>query len=390
MRADAVLLRIPLLLASLALMVACAEEEAQAPLVEVIVDVVEQKTYRPKSSFVGRLHAQDDVTIQARVAGYLRSRNFTEGDLVRAGDLLYEIDPAEFDAQVARAVADLAKARANQAVADRNFKRGKELLPDGNISASEMDSLTASRLETNAGVESAKAGVKTAEVNLSYTRILAPITGRIGRSEFSPGDLVGPNNGPLTTLVSIDPIHALFQLSEATLIAAIASRFGEEMRNLNDVDLSDLQVRVELSNRVLFPEVGHIDYFGNRISEDTGTLEARALIPNPRGALVPGQYVRVILQRDTDTQALFVPQSAVQADQQGNFVMAVDNGIVVRRNVVLDERVDEDVVVQQGLSVGETVIVRGLQQVRPGQPVTTRAMPAQDDSPAPPASPSGT
>jgi membrane fusion protein (multidrug efflux system) len=365
---------------ALCLMAGCAEEPPPPPLVEVVVDTVILDPYQPKASFVGRLHARDDVSIQAKVTGYLLSHNFREGEVVNAGDLLYEIDPAEFEAQMSRARADLARAKANQAVADSNFQRGKGLLPDGNISASEMDQLTANKLDADAGVQSAMAQIKTAEVNLSYTRILAPITGRIGRNRFSTGDLVGPNSGTLNTLVSVDPIQALFQLSEATYVASVVNRMGSEnTRALADSDMSDLRVLLELSNRQFYPEVGHIDYIANRISEDTGTLEARALIPNPDGHLVPGQYVRVIIESETLLEALFVPQAAVQADQQGNFVLVVDNGVVRRRNVVLDERVEDKVVARQGVAEGEQVIVRGLQQVRPGQPVTTRPLPKTED-----------
>ena len=360
---------------------ACSEEEPPAPLVEVVVDKVKLDPYQPKASFVGRLHAQDDVSIQARVSGYLLTHNFREGELVEAGTLLYEIDPAEFEAQKARAVAELARARANQAVADRNFKRGQELLPDGNISASEMDFLTAQKLEADANVEAAKAEIKTADVNLGFTRILAPISGRIGRNKFSTGDLVGPTTGTLTTLVSVDPIQALFQLSEATYVSAVLERMGTPgSQALAESDLSDLRVLLELSNRQFYPQTGRIDFIANRISEDTGTLEARALIPNPDGHLVPGQYVRVVLESENLIEALFVPQAAVQADQQGSFVLVVEHDMVARRNVVLDERVDDRVVVRQGVQEDELVIVRGLQQVRPGQPVTTRPMPEQKES----------
>ncbi|MEP5763745.1 MAG: efflux RND transporter periplasmic adaptor subunit [Halieaceae bacterium] len=361
-------------------LIACADEPPPPPLVNVIVDTVILDPYQPKASFVGRLHAEDDVSIQARVSGYLLSHNFKEGDTVTAGDLLYQIDPAEFEAQMARAKADLTKAKAGQAVAGRHFRRGEELLPDGNISASEMDKLTAAKLEADANVESAQAQLKTAEVNMGYTRILAPISGRIGRNKFSTGDLVGPNTGTLTTLVSVDPIQALFQLSEAQYVANVVQRLGSaSTRALADSDMSDLRVLIELTNRKFYPEVGRIDYIANRISEDTGTLEARASIPNPHGHLYPGQYVRVVLESETLLEALYVPQASVQADQQGNYVLIVNSGIVDRRNVVLDERVDDMVVVRQGVEEGDMVIVRGLQQVRPGQPVTTTAVAKAED-----------
>ena len=361
----------------LTLLIGCTQEPPPAPMVEVTVDTVVRDPYQPKSSFVGRLHAIEDVSIQAQVTGYLVSRKFREGETVEAGDVLYEIDPAGFEAELARAKADLAKAKATQANAKRNFRRGEELLPDGNISKSEMDRLEADRLEADAVVASAEAQLKTAEVNLGYTKIRAPIAGRIGRSELSTGDLVGPNSGVLTTLVSVDPIYAIFQLSESTFVQIIVNRMEQpNARNLNDIDLSDLVVRLELRPGVFYPEIGRIDYFSNRISVDTGTLESRAIIPNPYGLLVPGQYVRVVIVREEFTEALFVPQSAVQADQEGNFVLVVEAGVVKRRNVVLDERVDDKIVVQQGLDEGEQVIVRGLQQVRPGQPVKTQQMPA--------------
>lgn len=369
--------RIPSLLLCSLLIAGCSTEPPPPPPVEVVTDVVRLEPYQPKTSFVGRLHAQEDVTIQAKISGYMVSRNFREGELVQVGDLLYAIDPAEFEAQVARAEADVAKAKANQAVAQRNYSRGKELLPQGAISASEMDRLTAAKLDTDAGIASAAAQLKTAEVSLSYTRILAPISGRIGRSEYSPGDLIGPNSGPLTTLVSIDPIQALFQVSEAIYVASISERTGKESQNLNNLTWEDIEVSLELTDRTFYPMVGKIDYFSNRISDDTGTMEARALIPNPRGLLVPGQYVRVILERTALVEGVFVPQAAVQADQQGSFVLLVDSvNTVQRRNVALGDRVEENVLVKTGLEAGEQVIVRGLQLVRPGQVVTSRALAA--------------
>jgi len=369
-----------LLILLLSLLQACAEDPPPPPMVEVVVDTVVLDPYQPKASFVGRLRARDDVSIQAKVSGYLLPHSFREGEVVNAGDLLYQIDPAEFEAQMARANAGLARARANEVVAGQNHRRGQELLPAGNISASEMDQLVAKKLDAEAGVASALALLKTAEVNLSYTRILAPITGRIGRNKFSTGDLVGPNTGALNTLVSVDPIQALFQLSEATYVAYMIKRMGSEnAQALADSDLSGLRVLLELSNRQFYKEVGYIDYISNRISEDTGTLEARALVPNPDGHLYPGQYVRVVLETETLIEALFVPQAAVQADQQGNFVLVVENGIVQRRNVALDERVDDRVIAQQGVEEGDQVIVRGLQQVRPGQAVTTTPMPHDED-----------
>jgi len=232
-------------------------------------------------------------------------------------------------------------------------------------------------VEENARIGAAGAHLKSAEVGLSDTRISAPSTGRIGRRIARVGDWVAPTTGNLTTLVSIDPIEALFSVSEAAYVAAMKYR----MDYTTDVDaLRTMEVTLELTNGFVYPEVGQIDYFANRVDEETGTLEARAAIPNPNSLLVPGQYVKVILQDTNLLEGLFLPQAAVQADQQGNFVLVVDeNSMVQRRNVVLGRRIDFKVLVISGVEEGEQVIVRGLQQVRPGMPVKFRTMPELED-----------
>jgi membrane fusion protein, multidrug efflux system len=364
-------------LISMVLLAACAEEAPPVRQVNVIVDQARMEPYRPQSRYVGRLQAEEDVTISAQVSGYLLTRNFDEGALVQAGDVLYTIDASEYEAGLAKAKASLAAAVANQANAERNYSRGLELLPKQAISQSEMDSLTAKKLDTDAGIASAQAQVTSAQVSLDFTTISAPISGRIGRSRVSPGDLVGPTTGELTTLVSIDPIQALFQVSEATYIAAISERMAN---NRDPEALRNIEVSLEMTNGQLYPEVGKIDYFANRIDTSTGTLEARALIPNPHSLLVPGQYVRVVLQDTNLLEGLFIPQAAVQADQQGAFALIVDNNnTVARRNVELGHRLDANVLVIKGIAEGEQVIVRGLQQVRPGMVVTTTSL-ARDDA----------
>lgn len=355
------------------LLAGCSEEVRERPLSNVVVDRVVSESYQPKREYVGRLEARDDVAIQAKITGYLHSRDFREGELVEAGSVLYTIEASEYDAALARAKADVAAAVASQANALRNFKRGQELIPKGAISQAEMDELSTNNLDADARLESAKAQLTSAEVNLSFTKIIAPISGRIGRSMASVGDLVGPNTGDLTTLVSIDPIEALFTVSEAAYVAAVQSR-SSMARSAEE--LRDVEVTLELTNGLPYSEVGRIDYFANRIDDSTGTLEARASIPNPRSLLVPGQYVRVILQGANLLEALFLPQAAVQADQQGSFVLVVESGdIVARRNVELGGRIDDKVIALKGVEEGDRVIVRGLQQVRPGMPVKAQDLP---------------
>ena len=361
---------------AIALLAACSREAPVPPVIEVVVDTVVREPYQPIYRHVGRLQAENDVAIQARVPGYLKSRDFREGELVTAGDVLYTLDASEFEAALARAKADLAAANANQANARVNYRRGQELLPKGAISQSEVDNLMAKMRDADARIEAAEAQVTSARVNLGFTTIRAPITGRIGHSTASVGDLVGPTTGNLTTLVSIDPIDAQFQVSDATYVGAIGDNLN---RDRDSLALNRLEVTVELTTGVTYPEVGRIYYVANRIDEATGTLEARARIPNPHSVLVPGQYVRVIL-RDTElAEGLFLPQSAVQADQQGSFILAVsEDGTVQRHNVSLGERREDKVLVLAGVEEGEKVIVRGLQQVRPGLVVKSKPITGLD------------
>lgn len=362
-----------LALSLVALITACSQEAPQSPLVEVIVDTAKLVPYRPNFAFIGRLEAEDDVNIQAKVSGYLTTRSFLEGEEIKKGDELFRIDPASYEATLARQRAELAKARANLEVAARNFKRGEELVGRGAISQSEMDNLRAVNLQAEAEVLSAEANVKSAQVDLDDTVIRAPIDGRIGRSEHSVGDLVGPTIGNLTTLASLDPMKATFQINEADFISY--------QQNQDADNPEDLLVKVELSNREIYDYTGHIDYISNRIDADTGTIEMRASIPNPDHILRPGQYVRVIIEPPDDIEVLMVPQAAIQADQQGSYVLTIAPGnTVARKNVITSDRVD-DLVIVQGVQAGEQVVVRGLQQVRTGMPVKIRQMPPRDEVP---------
>jgi membrane fusion protein (multidrug efflux system) len=360
------LLFVPVLLT----LFACSEDAPPPQAVEVIVDQAKMVPHKPSASFVGRIQAPEDVKIQAQVTGYLKEWNFKEGDLIEKGAVLYQIDPAQYEADLSQAKANLAAAKATVTVSERNFSRGKELLPKGAISAAEMDEIEAKKLTAAADLQGAEAKVEAAEVNLSYTTIKAPIDGRIGRSKFSPGDLIGPDVGVLTSLVSIDPMQAFFQVSEQVFLAYVAN--DEKKRNEGE-EPSKLEVKLEMADKSEYSETGHIDYVANRVDQDTGTIEARAVIPNPNGDLRPGQFVRVMLGSILEVDTLMVGQSAVQADQQGNYVFTVgaDNKIV-RSNVDVGARVGANVVISKGLEEGETVVIQGVQKVRAGQVVRTR------------------
>ncbi|WP_375748310.1 efflux RND transporter periplasmic adaptor subunit [Vibrio sp. HN007] len=354
---------------STAVLVGCGENQSKnqampAPLVitQEAIEVTRQRSIE----YVGRISAPEDVSISAQVTGYLKSRHFKEGQMVTKGQLLYQIEPATFEAQVASAKASLAQANAALKKAELDFDRGEDLLPKGNISKSEFDTLTANKLGAQAQVEAAKAQLTSAEVSLSHTRIVAPFDGRISESEVSIGDLLSPSSGVLTTLVSLDPIHASFNVSERERL-----EMGMDEASGDGSGASQLaEVQVILENGEAYPEVGQIDYIGNRIDLNTGTIGMRAVVANPEQVLLPGQHIKVSLREKASSKAVTIPRRAVQTDLEGDFVMLLTEGnIAERRNVVLGKQVETGIVIKEGLSKGDVVITKGLQRVRNGVPV---------------------
>lgn len=349
------------------LVIACDKAPPPVNLVEVIVEPVQSTTFQPTLSFVGRLQAEHDVEIQAQVTGYLQYWDYHEGDIIEKGHILYQIDSLQFEADLMQAKAALAGAKAAAKVATRNEMRGRELVDKGAISAAEMDRLEATKLEADAALEAAHAEVKSAEVNLAFTTIKAPIHGRIGRSHVSPGDLVSPATGALTTLVSIDPMQVVFQASEAAFLRA--SQHIQALK-VQGKPIPTMQVQLILANDEVYPSYGVVDYMGNRVDEYTGTVEVRATIPNAEGLLRPGQYAEVVLALPIAVDTLMLPQIALQTDQQGDYVFVVGpDDKVLRRNVIVGEHSGDNMVVNEGIEEGERVIIKGLQKVRPGQQV---------------------
>ncbi len=359
-----------LAVASSLLLVGCGESatgskgQVAAPLVEVTsTQVVE---HQQSKSYVGRATAVEDTDIIAQVSGYLEARLFTEGQMVEEGDLLYQIEPAPFEAQVATAKAAVAQAKANLKKSQMDFKRGKNLLPKGNISQSEFDALTANLLSAEAEVEATNAQLSLAEVNLSHTTIVAPFTGRIGDSEVSKGDLLSPSSGVLATLVSLDPIHASFNVSERERI-----QFGmDRMSGNGEGAVNALEVVIMLENDKAYEHKGTLDFVSNRIDVKTGTIALRAVVPNPGHVLLPGQHIKIAIQEKAPTDVIVIPRRAVQSDLEGDFVMVVaDGNVAERRNVKMGRQLAEGIIISEGLASDEVVITKGLQRVRNGSPV---------------------
>ncbi len=339
-------------------------EHLQSPAPLVVAEPVMATTHQQSKTYIGRVEALEDTNITAQVTGYLQQRHFDEGQMVEAGQLLYTIETSSFEAQLASAKAALAQAKATLKKAQLDFNRGKNLLPKGSISQSEFDSLTSMLLGAEAQVESAQAQLKLAEVNLSYTEIRAPFSGRISATQVSTGDLVSPQSGILTTLVSLNPVHTSFSVSERERLELGMDEYQGSENN----DTAEVQVILE--NGENFEHLGSLDYLGNRIDLDTGTIAMRAVVPNPGFRLLPGQHVRVELREKDPTDVVVVPRRAVQTDLEGHFVMVVAEGnIAERRNVELGRQLEQGVIIHSGLNSSEHVITQGLQRIRNGVPV---------------------
>ena len=354
------------LMAATAILAGCgeatnAQKGGQAPL--VVTQDVAIIDYQPSKSYIGRIEAVEDTNITAQVSGYLEARHFDEGQMVEKGQLLYSIEPSSFEAQVASAKAALAQAKAALKKAGLDHERGKNLLPRGSISQSEFDALTATLLGARAELEAANAQLKLAEVNLSYTQIRAPFSGRISDSKVSTGDLLSPSSGILTTLVSLDPVHTSFSVSERERL-----NLGMDgIKGDGSAESSGVEVQLELENGEYFEHLGQLDFLGNRINTQTGTIAMRAVVPNPEQKLLPGQHIKVNLRDKNAKDVIVIPRRAVQTDLEGDFAMVMAEGNVAeRRNVELGAQVEQGIIIKEGLNKDDTVITQGLQRVRNG------------------------
>lgn len=319
--------------------------------------------------FVSRTRASEDAEIRARVTGNIVERAFNEGQVVQEGSLLFRIDPRPYQAALHVAQAELSQADAAVGVAERNLGRGKELAPDGYISDAEMDKLQGEFDRSVALRDAAIAAVEKAQIDLDFTDIRAPFTGTAGRSQLSIGDLVDPSAGALVTLVQLDPMLADFDVNEQAL--AQNMKLNQE-RTLQGLEPMVFIPKLRLVTGDEYVHPGEIDYANNRVNASTGTVSVTAKFPNPDSTLVPGQFVRVVVQRGGSQDQLLIPQPSILEDMQGSYVYIVDDSSsVVRRNVQLGRRHEINRVVESGLAEGDRVIVNGIQKVRPGMVVAT-------------------
>ena len=321
--------------------------------------------------FVGHVTAIYKVDIRARIEGFLDKVLFREGQEVKTGDLLYQIEKIQYQAQVEQAKANLASAEAQVVNAQLQYNRKVQLAHDRWAPQSDVDQYKATLDSDNAKVLQTRAALTLADVNLGYTDVWSPIDGKIGRTVYQIGNLVNPASGVLVTIVSQDPMYVLFPISVRDL------EIIRDARRQEGGGLAKIEIRVRLSNGREYPQRGVWNLNDPQVDQRTDTLMMRAIIPNPDRQLVDGQYVTAAIRERTEKPQLVIPQAALQTDQSGYYVLVVDDQHKVeQRRVQTGRNRDTDVVVTSGLHEGENVIVDGVQKVRPGQIVQETALQA--------------
>jgi membrane fusion protein (multidrug efflux system) len=356
------------LLATLFALAACSEGDARqgkdaraaaasAPLPVSVVEVAPSEV-PVMFEAVGRPEGSREVQVRARVSGVLEKQLYTEGDTVKAGAVLFEIERAPFEIELAQARGTLAEVLAREELAQQELERLKGLIDKRAISQKEADQAASTLRQSSALVTVARARVRQAELNLSYTRVVAPIEGITGRALQSIGSLVSPasESAMLTTLTRGDPIWVRFSLSEAEY-ARVRSGGGR-----------DPQIRLELADGTAYPEPAKVNFTSSTIDAQTSTVQMRAELANPRLELLPGQFVRVRVTAGSD-RAIVVPQAAVGQNEGGRFVWVVAEGKATQRAIKAGNWVGRDWVVLEGLKAGDSVIVDNLTRLRPGAPV---------------------
>ena len=329
----------------------------------VVVQPARLKEVNPPARYVGHVEAIQEVEIMPRVEGYLTKVGFKEGQYVHQGDLLYTIEQPPYLAKVRLWEARVAQAKAALYKAEMRLKRLKAASPQS-VPATEMDDAIAQERMAQAQLKEAQAQLELAKIDLGYTEIKAPISGLLGKSFFTKGNLVGPGKGPLALLVQIEPIRVVYSISDSELIEL------QRRMERNAQKGSFLEVEIELPNGELYPEKGELEFVNNQVDPSTGTISVRAVFNNKDHLLLPGEYVNVLVRQRNPEKRVVVPQSAVLTDAKGHYLLVVGKGQVVKQvRVKLGKQIGTGWIVESGLSPDALVVVEGIQKVRPGQKV---------------------
>jgi membrane fusion protein (multidrug efflux system) len=346
----------------------CEETPQQAAATEtpppaVTVVKAETKDLRPSVSFSGRVTALQKVDLLARIEGFLEKQNFTEGATVKAGDLLFVIEKAPYEAKVASAEGAVATARARYDRSEIELKRQTTLVAKDAAAQTKLDDARAARDEARGSLDRIEAELMQAKLQLSYTEIRAPIDGRIGKSLLTPGSFVSPASGTLATIVAQDPIGVTFPVGQRDILAVREQAPA-------GANFSGLTIYLQLGKDKRYPEAGKVDFVDVQVNTGTDAVDVRATFPNPDGLLVDGQLVTAVVESATPKPTLVVPVGAIQIDQSGTFVLIVnaENKIEVRR-VETAGQSGNGIAIARGIAEGDRVVIEGIQKVRPGMAV---------------------
>jgi multidrug efflux system membrane fusion protein len=365
-------LRFPLALLAVLVMSACGKTPDTAvsmPAAKVSVAKVLEQPVNEWDEFTGRLEAPETVEIRPRVSGQIDEVAFTEGALVKKGDLLFQIDPRPFQAEVRRLEAQLAQARATATRSENEAQRGERLRQSNAISAELADSRTSAAQEARAAAAAIQAQLDLAKLNLSFTRVTSPINGRVSRAEITAGNLVTADVTALTSVVSTDKVYAYFDADERVFLKYTQlARQGQRGQAT--------PVYMGLSNEDGNPHQGQMNFIDNQVNPQTGTIRGRAVFDNKDGAYTPGLYARLKLVGSGTYSAVLINDEAVGTDLGKKFVLVMDaDNKPAYRPVELGPKIEGLRIVRSGLSKDDTIIVKGLQRARPGAPVTPEVVP---------------
>jgi RND family efflux transporter MFP subunit len=379
---------------SLLLMTACAQQQPTAappPPPKVTVSQPTSREVVEWEEYTGRLEAVESVEVRARVNGYLQSIHFKNGATVKQGDLLFVIDPRPYQAELERAKAEVALANARLERMSKDLTRAQMLVRSRAVSEEEVDTRVSDQRQAQESVQAARATVNAAQLNVEFTQVRAPINGRISRNLVSVGNLI--NGGTtqstlLTTIVSLDPIYCYFEADERSYLRGI-----RQLRNGDRTNgrASKQPVYVALADEENFPHQGFIDFLDNRLDQNTGTITARAVLPNPDLLLAPGLFARVRMPAGDKYKALMLPPEAVGSDLSQQFVFVVDDqNLVQYRKVTPGPLIDGWRVIRDGLQPDDWVIVKGVQRAKTGAKVDPIKQDSAGSQPSAPAAPERT
>ena len=369
-------LKIGLLMGSLSLLSACGQApDTQQPQMtpSVSVATVVSQRITEWDEFTGRLEAPQSVSLRPRVSGYIDSIAFKEGAIVKAGEPLFYVDDRSFSAEVRRLEAELSDVRSQVKLAKSSFTRANELTENNAISVEVFDNRAAELEQAKARLRSISAALEIAKLNLGYTKVTAPITGRVSRAQITAGNLVTAGQTELTTIVSVNQVYAYFDADEQTYLKYML--LAQEGTRPSSRDVKN-PVYMGLANESDYPHEGYIDFVDNQVNPATGTIRGRAVFENPQGKFIPGLFTRIKLVGSASYDGILIDDKAINTDLSNKYVLVLDSDNKVQyRAVVMGEKLNDLRIIKSGLKANDAIVVNGLQRVRPGAEVVPEMVP---------------